>query len=95
MAQPSLAKLRFIPQFEEPSTAWRTCRTTQDKWESELSKHFEDNYALEMEEFRTKMVVRTIWTTNVLEDTLPKDISRTFAEEELTEAYCGDKMVGK
>lgn len=85
MARPSLAKLPFLPKVEEPTDVWKKCVTVLDKWEKKLS--FEGKYAKDMEEFRTKMVVKTIFISNVLEDTIPKEVSMNTAEEALTKAY--------
>lgn len=43
-----------------------------------------------MSEFRIKMVAKTIWLTNFLEDTLPKEITQKVAEDALTKAYEDD-----
>ena len=84
MAQPSLVKLPFLSSSEEPSGVWQKCKVVQDKWKT---KAFRGKYAKCMEEFRIMMVVNSICRSNVLEDTLPKEVSVADAEDALSKAY--------
>ncbi len=82
---PSLAKLRFLPGFEDPSGVWDKCLTAQEKWNQTLS--CEEKYIKLVEEFNKKAVVKSIWTINVLEDTLPNGARKNRSEEVLSKAY--------
>ena len=77
-AGPPLAKLRFLPGFEDPFNVWQKCVKIQEKWEKTLSS--EAKYAEGMKEFKDNMEVELIWSSNFLEDTLPKGISRNDVE---------------
>ena len=81
-AGPPLAKLRFLPGFEDPFNVWQKCVKIQEKWEKTLS--FEAKYAKGMKEFKDKMAVKLIWFSNLLEDTLPKGISMDDVENALS-----------
>ncbi len=76
---PSLAKLRFLPGFEDPLDVWGKCQTALKEW-PKLSCEL-------LDEFNKKAVVKSIWTANVLEDTLPKGTERNRSEEVLSKAY--------
>ena len=89
MSRPSLVKLKFLS--EDPADAWQKCVEAQENWERHLSS--QEKYAKEMDEFKVKMAAKTIWMTNVLEDTLPNGINEKDANNSLIKAYKGIKMV--
>ena len=78
--QPSLAPLPFL---REPKAMWEKCKELIDSWPS----FTQGKYAEQMKSFKAKMVVKTLCYTNVLEDTLPENVTLPVAEEELTKAY--------
>ena len=91
---PALAKLRFLPSFEDPLSVWRKCVGVQEEWEEMQSSA--DELVKWMEEFNRKMVVKSIWTTNVLEDTLPEGAKEDLAKSALSKAYdSADEMVSE
>jgi len=57
----------------------------QASWDRSLS--IEEKYAKRMKEFKDKMTVQFIWTTNVLEETLPDGVGMTDVENALSKAY--------
>lgn len=82
---PSMTKLYFLPNVKEPSNIWKKCVETQELWakrRSLLEKETE-----QMKVFKKKMAVKLVLLTNALEDTLPKGLNKTEAEEVLTQAY--------
>lgn len=84
-SRPSMVELRFLPNIKKPAEIWQKCVRAQDDWEKRLS--FVDCEVERMKEFNKKMTLELVWLTNVLEDTLPKGLSKKKADEILTEAY--------
>ena len=93
LAEPSLAKLHFLPNVQEPSKIWKKCVEAQELWEKQQFLGAE-----QMGEFKKKMTVEFVWQTNTLEDTLPTGLNKTEVEDALNKAYnhaddllCADK----
>ena len=82
---PSLTKLRFLPNVQEPEELWKKCVKAQESWDKQLSQ-VQKNVE-RMKEYKKKKTVELIWLTNFLEDTLPKGLSKQRADEILTQAY--------
>ena len=82
---PSLTKLRFLPNVQEPEELWKKCVKAQESWDKQLSQ-VQKNVE-RMKEYKKKKTIELIWLTNFLEDTLPKGLSKQRADEILTQAY--------
>ena len=85
LSGPTLAELRFLPNFKKPSEIWKKCVKAQEDWEVQLSSL--EKEAEQMKKYEKKMTVELIWLTNALEDTLPKGLSKKKVDEILTKAY--------
>ena len=85
MSLPRLTELRFLPNFKNPSETWRKCVEAQEDWEKQHSTS--EKAAQRMIEYSKKMAIELIWLTNILEDTLPKGLSRIKVDKVLTQAY--------
>ena len=80
--QPSLAPLPFLRNSKAPDNMWKKCMELLRNWSS-----MEGKYSKHITSFRKKMVIKTLCDTNVLEDTLPENVTPSDAEEQLTKAY--------
>ena len=79
---PSLAKLHFLPNVQEPSKVWKKCIEAQELWETQKFLGSE-----QMGQFKKKMAIELVWQTNTLEDTLPKGLNKTKIKDTLNQAY--------
>ena len=83
---PSMEKLCFIPDDKEPIEIWKKCIQDQRDWEE---KHLStsEREAHQLSQYRKEMAIQLVWLTNLLEDTLPKGLSKKKIETILSDIY--------
>ena len=83
---PSMEKLRFLPDDKEPVEIWKKCIKAQKDWEKKRLPTSERE-AQQLSQYRKEMAIQLVWLTNLLEDTLPKGLSKKKIETMLSDIY--------
>ena len=85
---PSLAKLHFLHDGIEPIETWKKCIEAQKDWETKcLPPSEKEAYMYQISRYTKKMAIQLVWLTNMLEDTLPKGLSKKKVESILSDIY--------
>lgn len=82
---PSLVRLNFLSSAEdEPAKLWKNCVQKLYEWKNGLSADYSPE---KLKKYNGEMAARLVWETNLLEDTIPRGLSRPVTESVLTKAY--------
>lgn len=83
---PSMVKLHFLPDHEDPLEIWKKCIKAQEDWKKKCLPTLEGK-AHQLSQYKKEMAIQLVWLTNVLEDTLPKGLSKKKIEIILSDIY--------
>ena len=84
-ALPPLIKLSFLD--EDPSVLWQNCTQHLKEWKRSSSSTAGQTTSEMVNKCSTNMLAKLIWQSNLLEDTIPKDLEEKETIAALTKMY--------
>ncbi|XP_011409417.1 PREDICTED: uncharacterized protein LOC105316290, partial [Amphimedon queenslandica] len=86
---PTLVRLYFLKESDNPQTEWEKCKTNLEKWKEGT---LVDTPPLQtLQDCQKRMVAKLIWRTNLLEDTLPGGVKEEETISILEKVYKNDE----